>query len=164
MSDVNPEKWLPVVGYEGLYEVSSTGRVTSAKRVARRERKPDTSKDGYQRVKLWRDGRGVTRTIHSLVIEAFVGPRPPGSEVRHLNGDPADNRIENLAYGSHRENALDITRHGRSRNANKDRCDSGHLFDDANTYVNPKTGQRSCRTCSREWNRTYNTKRASGGQ
>ncbi len=58
---------------------------------------------------------GVRRTckVHHLVLEAFVGPRPEGMECRHLNGDPFDNRPENLAWGTRSENALDKVRHGR---------------------------------------------------
>lgn len=52
------------------------------------------------------------RTIHQLVTEAFVGPRPTGSEVRHLDGNPANNRASNLAWGTRRENMADARRHG----------------------------------------------------
>ena len=51
-------------------------------------------------------------SVHRLVLEAFVGPCPPGCETRHLNGNPADNRLCNLAWGTHRENAADKVRHG----------------------------------------------------
>lgn len=48
-----------------------------------------------------------------MVLEAFVGPCPPGQECRHLDGDPSNNRVENLAWGTHEENAGDMIRHDR---------------------------------------------------
>lgn len=50
---------------------------------------------------------------HHMVLLAFVGPRPAGMECRHLNGIPDDNRIENLAWGTRKENIADTIRHGR---------------------------------------------------
>lgn len=49
-------------------------------------------------------GRGKTRSVHRLVAEAFLGPRPPKCEVLHLNHDPADNRASNLKWGTRGEN------------------------------------------------------------
>ena len=54
------------------------------------------------------------RYVHRLVLEAFVGPCPEGQECRHLNGDPGDNRLENLVWGSPLENSLDMVKHGTS--------------------------------------------------
>jgi len=51
--------------------------------------------------------------VHTLVLTAFVGPRPPSLEARHLNGNPQDNRWpENLAWGTHSENEKDKIKHG----------------------------------------------------
>jgi hypothetical protein len=74
---------------------------------------PDLNGRTYRAVGLRVDNIRTRRTIHSLVLEAFVGPRPPGSVTRHLNGCPDDNRLENLAWGTHSENILDMDRHGR---------------------------------------------------
>lgn len=49
-------------------------------------------------------GKGNSRQVHQLVIEAFIGPRPAGCEVLHLNHCPDDNRLENLRYGTRSEN------------------------------------------------------------
>jgi hypothetical protein len=56
--------------------------------------------------------RGRNRQVHHLVLEAFVGPCPPGMESRHLNGNPADNRLANLAWGTHKENIADAIERG----------------------------------------------------
>jgi len=55
-----------------------------------------------------------THYVHRLVLEAFVGPCPPGMECRHLDGDTSNNRLANLCWGSPRENAADRHRHGHT--------------------------------------------------
>ena len=86
--DVNKsnERWLPVVGYEGLYEVSSYGNVWSAPRATTKggllKHIPD--KRNYQYVTLTRNGKQRRAQVHCLMLAAFVGPCPEGQEVRHL--------------------------------------------------------------------------------
>lgn len=76
--------------------------------------KPLPDKRGYLRVGF-RSEQGMKRLfIHQVVLETFVGPRPVGYLTRHLNGDPTDNRPENLAWGTEAENAADRTGHGRT--------------------------------------------------
>lgn len=50
--------------------------------------------------------------IHRLVLEAFVGPRPDGLEARHRDGDPTNNRLDNLLWGTSSDNENDKRRHG----------------------------------------------------
>lgn len=70
---------------------------------------------GYRRVCLFVQ-QGKRRwqdfAVHVLMMEAFVGPRPPGHYVCHNNGDPADNRLENLRYDTPKGNSADASRHG----------------------------------------------------
>lgn len=167
------EQWRPVVGYEGRYEVSSQGRVRSLDRLIsnplpsgtiRRQRIAGrvlkqtvcAAAGGYPRVTL-RNGteeHGL-RCVHIVVLEAFVGPRPQGMVVRHLNGQQTDNRLENLSYGTPSENNFDLVRHGNHIHAAKTHCKSGHKFTPENTYINPGSGQRVCRTCRRKFQRDY---------
>jgi hypothetical protein len=66
------------------------------------------------------DGKHLTRLVHRLVAAAFHGPQPfAGAEVRHLDGDPRNNRASNLAWGSKAENMLDMIRHGRSQRGSR---------------------------------------------
>jgi len=148
------ERWLPVVGYEGEYEVSSLGRVMSLDRITQKGRKwrgrmmtPAPMPRGYLVVTLWGDGKQRTRTIHRLVLAAFVGPAPKGAETLHGDGDPANNRLENLQWGTHAENQADQLRHGTHYRAATTHCPSGHPYDEANTYVYPGTPHRACRKC-----------------
>lgn len=52
--------------------------------------------------------------IHTLVLECFVGPRTGKQVARHLNGDPLDNRLSNLAWGEQSENMRDRSKHAAS--------------------------------------------------
>lgn len=116
------ERWLPVPGYEGIYEVSDQGRVKSLARVIKRnsgrdnpipERilKPIMSRR-YPAVSLYGPNGFASPTIHALVMRAFVGPMPEGMQVAHNNGDRNDNRLCNLRYATAIENNLDKFAHG----------------------------------------------------
>ncbi|EOM78090.1 hypothetical protein DW322_11330 [Rhodococcus rhodnii] len=160
---MDAEIWKPVLGYEGLYEVSSIGRVRTVERVVRGGRTPTSSRTvpakvrkvsahvngGHLWLKLHRNGVRTPRFVHRLVLEAFVGEQPEGrNEVRHLDGNPANNRVENLAYGTHAENVADMLEHGTHRNSRKSECKWGHPFDGMNTYIRPD-GNRDCRACAK---------------
>lgn len=157
------EEWRPIPGYEGAYEVSSHGRVRSLPRMVnagggRKRRHPMTylsiyRGDHYSKVRLKIDGSGSTKNVHSLVAEAFLGPRPDGMEVCHNNGDGHDNRVENLRWDSHQENQRDLVRHGAHAYARRTRCNRGHEFTPDNTGTRgPKERGRRCLTCERERN------------
>ena len=151
------EEWRPVVGYEDRYLVSSLGRVLSlpnAKNKTSRYISLHPTRFGYPSVNLWRDNKMKRRQVHTLVMEAFVGPRPKGCEVRHLDGDPTRSELSNLAWGTKSENNFDRVRHGTHPHAAKTHCPAGHLYDGPNTYWHP-SGQRVCRTCRRRHQRAW---------
>ena len=123
------ERWLPVVGAEGSYEVSSLGRVRSLDRtitVAGDDRRgswlkplkgrvlrPGRSSSGHLSVVLGRATGSVH--VHVMVLRAFVGEVPSGMECRHLDGDPSNNHLANLAWGTRGDNMRDVKHHtGRS--------------------------------------------------
>lgn len=122
--DRGPEEWRPVVGYEGLYEVSSLGRVkrvaaARGARVGRILRASPTTSEHRGSVVLWNTAGGKskkTHHVHVLVCTAFNGPRPvvgnTRMECRHLNGNAHDNRACNLAWGTAAENQADRALHG----------------------------------------------------
>lgn len=153
---MSAERWLPVVGWEGLYEVSDHGRVRSLPRLTRhganrkgRIMRPSALPGRYEFLTLTAVPRKEYASVHSLVMAAFVGPRPGGMDVCHIDGNPVNNHLSNLRYASHSANMRDITHHGRSVNANKTHCPQGHPYDEKNTRRTSK-GRRVCRTCRRE--------------
>lgn len=111
------EVWVPVSGYAGLYEVSSLGRVRSLDRVVEihgmnckrllrgRVLKPKYAPCGYLQVALSAENKQRYAYIHTLVCEAFIGPRPSkGHQVDHINADRTDNRLSNLRWVTVKEN------------------------------------------------------------
>jgi hypothetical protein len=125
MTENTAERRLPVVGYEGLYEVSDRGRVWSLPRLVNgphglrrwpgRELKWCIRPDGYPSVNLCRDGKARHRFVHHLVLEAFNRPRPDGMEARHGPGGKLRPWITNLCWGTREDNVgPDRVRDGQS--------------------------------------------------
>lgn len=103
---------LPIPGFPG-YAVSSQGNIWSFKNNKPRRLKGQTATSVYFHVSLRANGETTCLRIHRLVLQTFAGPAPDGMECRHLNGDPKDNRLENLCWGTKSENRHDSVRHGR---------------------------------------------------
>lgn len=109
------EKWLPVVGMEGRYDVSDLGRVRGHSRWAKGDGViSQVMRAGYPSVGLYADAKAPCRLqlVHRLVLSSFRGECPEGLEARHLNGDSTDNRLENLCWGTKAENNADKAKHG----------------------------------------------------
>jgi len=111
------EIWKDIEDYEGLYQVSNLGRVR-AKKVGFYKQKALTNKKPYLITTLYRNNIGKTLYVHRLVLMAFVG-QPPSKEheCRHLDGNPHNNNIHNLTWGTSSENAIDVLKHGRHNRA-----------------------------------------------
>ena len=104
--------WKAIPGYPD-YDVSDSGQVRSRRRGTPRIMKLRPHRGGYKLVRLWcPDGNWKDHTVHSLVLLAFKGGRPEGLCIRHLNSDPNDNSLSNLAYGTLSENQQDRTDFG----------------------------------------------------
>ena len=128
------EFWIPVVGWEGIYEVSRRGELRSVDRrivgptgydrhMRGQPKRIHFDKDGYARASLARPGHSVTAQMHVLVCEAFHGPRPtPQSEVCHANDIRSDNRTENLSWGTRQSNAAEMAQRNRIKGAQHPRA------------------------------------------
>jgi hypothetical protein len=116
------EEWKPVVGYEGLYEVSCSGRVRRPPELERQPRyniypgrilRPyHDERTGYFGLTLTKNKVSRLERPHRLVALAFIGPCPDGQEVNHKNGIKTDNSVSNLEYVTPRENAKHARRMG----------------------------------------------------
>lgn len=124
------EEWRPVPGQEGRYEVSDQGRFRSIDRVIIRSdgilrplkgriRKLQIHKTGYPCAMIRDNGKSVLLFVHRVVAAAFIGSRPEGKEVRHLDGDSGNARLSNLSYSTHQENQRDMILHGTACHGEK---------------------------------------------
>lgn len=117
-------QWLPVKGYEELYEVSDTGEVRSVDRVLAVTNQKERLFKGrvllqtmnkqvqYKQVSLWKENKGTSYYVHRLVAEAFI-PNPEGKpEVNHIDGNRQNNHISNLEWVTSGENSLHASKTG----------------------------------------------------
>jgi hypothetical protein len=118
-------RWLPVGGYEGIYEINSHGDVRRVGRAAcngrgrgggarvGRLRKIQPHPAGYWQIQLWRDGYPENFLLHVLVAAAFIGAPPPGRiEVNHKDGVKTNTCYANLEYLTPSGNQLHAWRTG----------------------------------------------------
>lgn len=123
------EEWRNIHGFEGLYQVSNFGRVKSLEfkqtiknrwgtlttRVIKEKMLKDwrpAHQRKYAHVILYKNGKGKTAGIHTLVAAAFLGPRPVSMVICHNDGNKANNNVDNLRYGTVKENSEDDIKHG----------------------------------------------------
>jgi hypothetical protein len=161
-STSDTEQWLPVVGYEGYYEVSDHGRVRSVDRwiitkigihrfCRGRILRPAKNTGGYLSIVLCINNTQNTKAIHDLVLRAFVGP-PPKSNMECLHGPlgKQHNYANQLKWGTHQENIADMLRDGVNRNNNKTHCPRNHKLIHPNLSPYQLTlGRRMCLACAR---------------
>jgi hypothetical protein len=120
------EEWLPAVGFEGRYEVSNLGRVRSIARTATfsdgrlyahkgRLRCLTIGAGGYLYISLATQGKPRAVRVHQMVAAAFLGPRPPGTQVDHKDGNKLNNAAYNLRYLNAAENKPRGEKHGSAK-------------------------------------------------
>lgn len=163
----NCERWLPVVDWDGWYQVSDRGQVRSVPRIVEylgrwgmtrrffpaRLLRPQRIWDGHLRVVLVGDGQRQYCKVHVLVLTAFVGRRPTGLLGCHNDGDPANNHVSNLRWDTPSSNSCDTLVHGTNHNAAKVSCPRDHALVPPNLMPSRmKVGHRSCLACSRALN------------
>ena len=108
-------EWRQVVGYEGVYEVSSSGLV---RRTAGSPRCPNgrlrklVPRNGYMQIVLSARNAVSLQWVHRLVAFAFLGPPKPGQMVNHIDGNGSNNNVSNLEWATMRENSAHAYRIG----------------------------------------------------
>lgn len=166
MDDKQPtsERWKPVKGYEGIYEVSDHGRVRSLDRTVLRNEhemkqkgrilKQYALRGKHRMVKMARNGTRRNAYVHQLVATAFIGERPEGMEVCHWDDNPQNNHVSNLRWGTHGDNMRDMNRNGNNHQTRKVTCPRGHRLSGRNLVPSSlKNGRRDCLSCSRAGSR-----------
>lgn len=129
------EVWKKIPGYGDHYEASSYGRIRVKDRIIVKKlyhggiakqhykqrilRPAKRTKYGHLSVTIGIDGVDYSVSVHTLILLAFVGPRPDGHEACHGNGEPSDNRPENLRWDTHLANNNDRKKHGRYASGEK---------------------------------------------
>lgn len=170
MTDVIPETWKPAGGLEGHYEVSDLGRVRSLYRNSQRILRPSYSNKGrYPLYILTVNGVRYPRYGHQMVAEAFIGERPDGQEVRHLDGNASNAALRDadgvlrLAYGTKSENQWDQVRHGTHYQGSRTECENGHELTEDNIWTECHPDgtfkARRCKACNRDRSTKQRAKR-----
>jgi len=158
------EQWKAIAEFDGLYEISSTGRVKSLARVVpyvdgravqipERILRSQRRRDGYLYVTFKVAQVTHNRAVHRLVAEAFVPGKADGLDVCHFDGDKLNNSPSNLRWDTRSANIKDQVRHGSHHEASKTHCRSGHPYvgDNVRRWVTPSgSNARCCRSCERE--------------
>lgn len=141
------EQWEPIEGFDGYYEVSDLGNVRSWKnaRWGRRNSpvllRPWRTEKGYLCVTL---GDAKMR-VHRLVLLSFAGSSPPGKDfVLHADGNPANNALSNLRWGTPQENSDDMVKHGSGNRGEKANQSSLTELDVLTIRSLRRSGVRAC--------------------
>ena len=125
-----------IEGYEGLYGVTSCGRIWSFK--SKKFLKPHIQRDGYMLVTLYKDKISKTFQVHRLVAKAFISNPNNLPEVNHIDGIKTNNNVQNLEFCSHSYNMRHSYKIGlrereveqmKARNCKKVKCiETGQIF------------------------------------
>lgn len=154
------EVWKPIVGYEGLYEVSNYGRIKSLPNCRRKTERlmslDINNQHGYVQVHLSKNGKSRTHRVHKIVMEAFTDYRSQGYKsgygIDHIDGDKTNNRLDNLQILSNADNVRKA-HYVTGINYAGTKCidlDTGEIFDtyqEASRAIGGRRGEMVRRVC-----------------
>lgn len=124
------ENWKEIAGYEGKYEVSNFGRVRSMPRIdttgrhlpMRVQKLVIFNTNGHLRAALSWACKTKRESVHRLVLQTFLGPCPAGMQACHNDGNPKNNRIDNLRWDTPKANQFDRVKHETSNCGERGSC------------------------------------------
>ena len=129
------EEWRPVIGYEGIYDVSNFGRVKSYLRGKVHLLKYQVDAQGYVIVTLYKNEQSKRAKVHILVAQAFI-PNPSNKpQVNHIDGNKANPHVSNLEWVTQSENMLHAFRIGLKKSATGSKNGKAKLTDDDIRYI-----------------------------
>lgn len=125
--------WKNILGYEGKYEVSSSGQVRSMRYNNTSKIKilsQKTNRGGYQQVTLCSNGKTRTFSVHRLVAQAFLPNYSDDTQVNHIDCDKKNNAVSNLEMCTQQENMNHARRNGLLKTLKGDDCPTAKLTSD----------------------------------
>lgn len=124
------EIWKNIPEYEGFYQASNLGRIRSILRPKTLGGilRPILDTGGHLQIGLYKNGKQKRLLIHRLILETFISPCPSGMECRHLDGNPVNNKLNNLKWGTHSENSQDSIKHGTFFHPDNSGSNNGHAI------------------------------------
>ena len=141
------EEWKPNTGYEGLYEASNTGKIKSFQRGKARILSLCKNSQGYLQVVLRKDKAVKSLYVHRLVASAFM-PNPNNKpEVNHIDGNKANNNINNLEWVTRKENASHAVKMGLYNKRTKRHSCPVIVFDMDGNFVGKFPSQTMAGKC-----------------
>lgn len=147
----NVEEWRDVVGYEGLYKVSSHGRIKSYHERYKKPRilKTSMTTTGYRKVELAKNKKKKSLKVHRIVAEAFILNEENKPYVNHLDSNPLNNNVNNLEWCTQKENMIHSAIFGNHKSfawKNKEQVISEYVSGKSITYLAKKYGRTNCNT------------------
>lgn len=112
------DRWKTIPSWPG-YQASTSGQIRSHRTGKLLSQSTKKGKHPYQRVHISQDGKAKYVLVHRLVLETFVGPCPGGHQALHLDDNPRNNRLDNLRWGTPKENHSTINRKGTANGRSK---------------------------------------------
>ena len=127
---IKEEIWKDVLGYEGYYRISNLGNVVSLDRIIKLSNgktetekgttiTPYISRYGYKVIRFSKDRLRKKFFLHRVILETFIGRCPKGYITRHLDGNKLNNNLDNICWGTPKENSEDMIKHGNSCRGSK---------------------------------------------
>jgi hypothetical protein len=152
------EIWHSIEGYEGVYQISSLGRVKrliSNRCLKERILKPNTVRDGYQAVKLCKDSLKKVFVIHRLVARAFIQNPQAKPFINHIDGNTSNNCISNLEWCTQSENIIHSYKRGRIAQHGQDRPNAKYSDDIIREVRLKRSMGLSCHKIAEEYNMSH---------
>jgi len=140
--------WNPIPHWDG-YFACKEGLIASVKRGKFRIMSSIKAKDGHLYIFLYNNGVMVKQWVHRLILMTFSRQPSDNEEGRHLNGDPGDNSIKNLKWGTKAENQSDRIRHGTSNRG--ERSGSAKLTEVQVLEIRQRVGKETLRSLAKEY-------------